>query len=870
MAMSVMLVAGLASAAGPAHARRHEGVHISQVQPSLGSHIPAVPPIQGVSQGRHDLVQSVMRDVMEPSTAPERSKEEIAAQLEALYKQYVPADSKITMQEFMHPVEQDVAQGAPQRMFEDSESLLPNEYLPQVQKPATTLPADLDGLMSLDTEQDQKVLSYPQFWSLVDEGMVEQVMFYGHKNCFLMARLSSSVPGGADTVYVNVPEDPMLLDHLTANGVAIDTDSNEAERLNAVFAVQVSRYALPFFIISALFWLLHTAVLDPAPNAFKRQEYIRHRRETLYITAKLNFRSPVREVRIDMKAPDFIAWDDINGIDAVKREIEEIIEYLKNPALQKQQGVARIGGILLAGAPGTGKTLLAKSIAAESGVRMFTCSGTDFVDVYSGVGARRIRETFDKMRKNGPAILFVDEFDALGAARGTAASGDESASIINELLVQMDGFEDNNGVIVLGATNRPGAIDSALIRPGRFDRIIYMPLPDAAGRAKILQVHARDKRVDPNLNWNEVARAMSGFTGADCMGLMMRAAGMAGRQGRDRIQEEDLYAAMENKAMESFSEMTGAPRPGQDTGVPNPISHTLRKRIAVYEAGKVITAYITPEFEEIARVSICPNDLLTGYTLFLEDEGKTLDSVVTRGDLESHMVVNLGGTCAERLVMGEGGISSLGATDAFQASMIAREMIMSMGMGRRMGPMDLMFVTRTAESTDSVMGGDDVTAPEPEYNYHATDMSTEQGRIAMSEVSELLEAAEAKAYYGIAINWKPLQALSQALLDRGVLQGKEVARILEANGVVHFNEPHIEGFGWDKKDGTLVYPLKPARVLSTVPEAEPIAPKPPAPVLTGVKAKTWFAGTPLDAPRDENGNFKHGWHWNMPYTVQRE
>ena len=182
---------------------------------------------------------------------------------------------------------------------------------------------------------------------------------------------------------------------------------------------------------------------------------LRYRRELLYIASKLNFRSPARVVKIDKDAPDFIAWEDINGIDSVKKEIVEIIDYLKNPALLRQRGVARIGGVLLAGAPGTGKTLLAKSIAAESGVSMFTCSGTDFFDVYTGVGARRIRETFEKLRNNAPAILFVDEFDALGAARGAQASGDESSSIINELLVQLDGFEDNNGIVLLVSPVRP-------------------------------------------------------------------------------------------------------------------------------------------------------------------------------------------------------------------------------------------------------------------------------------------------------------------------------------------------------------------------------------------------------------------------------
>jgi len=502
----------------------------------------------------------------------------------------------------------------------------------------------------------QQSVPYRDFVALVADGCVSRVALDRSDSAHVLALLSPGAPGGERTVAVDVGScDAQLLNFLRGHGVQVEHGIPEQERIASAFMAQFHTYMLPFLALSAVYWAWHGAVLDPMPNAFRRKEFLRYRREMLYVASKLNFRSPAREVRIDMQAPDFIAWDDINGIDAVKKEIVEIIDYLKNPAKQRKRGVNRIGGVLLAGAPGTGKTLLAKSIAAESGVKMFTCSGTDFFDVYTGVGARRVRETFENMRNAAPAILFVDEFDALGAARGAAASGDESTSIINELLVQMDGFEDNQGIVVLGATNRPGAIDSALIRPGRFDRIVYMPLPDAKGRSQILQVHARDKHVDPGVNWFEVARSMAGFTGADCMGLMQRAVRMAARQGREQIQEEDLYAAMEDKAVEAYIEMTGSPSPGQDAGVPDPLPGRLRRAVAVYEAGKALLAYITPEFEEIARVSICPGNIIMGYTLFLEDEEKSMDTVVTRSDLESHMVVNLGGACAEKLLMGEDG-----------------------------------------------------------------------------------------------------------------------------------------------------------------------------------------------------------------------
>ncbi|KAG1670583.1 hypothetical protein FOA52_012156 [Chlamydomonas sp. UWO 241] len=747
----------------------------------------------------------------------------------------------------------------------------PGDLLPSHQR--STSPSSSSG----------SPIPYADFLALVADGRVARVAFGqpGSGPCGQDTLLALVDDGGGmgRTVLVSAgPSDPGLLDLLSSCGVVVDDGSSEGARLAFVFSAQFRTYLLPFLFLSAAYWAWHTGVIQPMPNAFRRKEFLRYRREQLVVASKLNFRSPMREVRIDTAAPDFIEWDDINGIDAVKKEIVEVIEYLKNPGLLRQKGVSRIGGVLLAGAPGTGKTLLAKSIAAESGVKMFTCSGTDFFDVYTGVGARRVRETFERMRAAAPAILFVDEFDALGAARGAAAAGDESTSIINELLVQMDGFEDNAGIVVLGATNRPGAIDSALIRPGRFDRIIYMPLPDAKGRAQILQVHARDKFVAAGINWMEVARSMAGFTGADCMGLMQRATRMAARQGRESIHEDDLYAAMEDKAVEAYIESTGSPKPGQDAGVPDPLPQRLRRSVAVYEAGKALLAHITPEFEEIARISICPGDVIMGYTLFLEDEEKSMDSVVTRSDLEAHMVMNLGGACAEKLVMGQEGVTSLGAADTFQANVIAREMILSMGMGAIMGPVDLMHTTAASADSGVMTRTVDDTAPPDGYDFHATDMSTEQARIGMAEIISLLEAGEAKAYYGLATNWRPLLALADALESRGSLKGREVVAVLEAAGCVHFTDPYIKGYGWDAADGgRLTYPLKERSLVgagvrsgsSSSGSGDDVAGQEPAPVLTGVRAKTWYAGTALDAPRNPDGTFKYGWHWGMPYTLKR-
>lgn len=376
---------------------------------------------------------------------------------------------------------------------------------------------------------------------------------------------------------------------------------------------------------------------------------------------------------------------------------------------------------------------------------------------------------------------------------------------------------------------------------------------------------------------------MGGFTGADCMGLMNRAARMAARQGRNAITEDDIYAAMENKAMEAHQEMTNSPLPGNE-GVPDPIPAQLRKAICVYEAGKALLAYMTPEYDEIARISICPYNIVTGYTLFVEDEDARADALLTRSDMEAAMVVSLAGRCAEKLVMGESEVTGLGTPDLFHANMIAREMILSAGMGQKVGPLDLMKLNNQGSD-----GGNLLRSLEPkergdeEYYYQATDMSTEQARIAMSEVIELLEAAEAKAYYGLAVNWAALQALTEELMDRSVLTGKEAATILERNGVIRFPDPFIRGFGWDAH-GDLIYPFRPtnrqqlppgapsgAGALQEDSAASAATKEAQRRALSGLASKTWFAGTEMDAPRGEDGKYAFGWHWGvMPYSVRKD
>jgi cell division protease FtsH len=386
-----------------------------------------------------------------------------------------------------------------------------------------------------------------------------------------------------------------------------------------------------------------------------------------------------------------------------------------------------------------------------------------------------------------PCILFIDEFDGLGKARQYGGAGnDESVHTINQLLTEMDGFEDNTGVVVMAATNRPAALDQALTRPGRFDRIVHLPLPNVEGRVGILRVHARDKRMDAGLDYPKVARATAGFTGAELMNLMNQAAILAARQGQPCIGEAEVFAALEKVHRDKMAGGQAAVNFEQDV-----IPPAMRRTIAVYEAARALTGHLTPAYDEIQRVSVCPGGLATGYTYFLPQEERLESRVVTRGYMESRMVVALAGRCAERLVLGEGAVSTAGAADLELANGVAREMVYRCGFGRRTGPVALMdneevYLNRTRTR-------------------RVADISTEMAKIAYADVEELLLAAEAKAYWGLAANYGALEALAARLGQVESLTGVELEALLAPHGLKRYESPFVEGFAWGA-DGSLLWP----------------------------------------------------------------
>lgn len=606
-------------------------------------------------------------------------------------------------------------------------------------------------------------MSYTQFLLLVREGHVESVRFTGNmKNVDVTTK--ASAPLGRRTERVGLIYDPHLYDYLCSHGVTVLTptpDKLVGVQMGIVRAFAPFVFAL--FIIKASFSL-----------GRKRQP------DRLFGGARMQ----------QINSNDIpITFNDIAGIDEVKAEIMEIVTFLREQERFLKLGARSPAGVLLVGPPGTGKTLLAKAIAGEAGVPFFSSSGTDFTEMYVGVGASRVRDMFERARKNAPCILFIDEFDGIGQARSsTDAGNDESVHTINQLLTELDGFDDNTGVVVLAATNRPGSLDEALTRPGRFDRVISLPLPNLDGRVGILQVHARDKRVDPAVNFRRIARATAGFTGAELMNLMNTAAIEAVRQKRDIVLEDDVFQALEKIHNEKYGGGVGDAQ--FEDGKVTPL---IRRTIAVYMAARALMGCITPEYDELQKVVVTPQGMPTGYTYFIPQDAHLESRITTRSFVEAHLVVALAGRVAEQAVMGAANMTTAGANDLRSANALAREMIFRCGWSKRLGPINI-----TDESIDYLAAS---------TTRKMANMSPAMASAALTEIEAILAAAEAKAFFGLVANWEVLQALVDRIMekDNHVLNRTEVQQLLKKHGAVSFADCFIEGFAF-KADRTLSWP----------------------------------------------------------------
>jgi cell division protease FtsH len=444
-----------------------------------------------------------------------------------------------------------------------------------------------------------------------------------------------------------------------------------------------------------------------------------------------------------------VTFDDVAGIDEAKEELEEIIDFLKDPQRFTKLGARIPKGVLLAGSPGTGKTLLAKAIAGEADVPFFTISGSDFVEMFVGVGASRVRDLFNQGKKNAPCIIFIDEIDAVGRHRGAGLGGghDEREQTLNQLLVEMDGFEENEGVIIVAATNRPDVLDPALLRPGRFDRQVIVPVPDVLGRQKILEIYAQKTKMKSDVDMEIVARGTPGFSGADLENLVNEAALMAARIGAKKIDKD-----MIDKAKDKI--MMGAERRSMI------ITDKEKEITAYHEAGHAIVARLLPDTDPIHKVSIIPRGRALGVTMQLPTDERYTHS---KKFLENSLCILFGGRVAEKLIFDE--ITTGAGNDIERASEMARKMVCEWGMSEELGPLAY------GKKDEQIFLGREIS--------QHRDFSEDTARKIDQEVQQLIKVANDTVIQMLSENMDVLKRVAEELLEQETIVLEDIEDILE-------------------------------------------------------------------------------------------
>ena len=525
-------------------------------------------------------------------------------------------------------------------------------------------------LLRMDNQVPQ--LEYSQIRQLFEQEKVESVTFPDEHTLELHLREKVKSLGDTDTVRYRIYDFAIFYEDLNdliveqkAAGIITSYDYPAAPTTN--WLTMLLPYALVAVVLGLLWYFLIARAQGGGMGPDKMAKFGTARTRTL--TDK------------DRK----ITFADVAGADEEKEELQEIVEFLKDPKKYISLGARIPKGVLLVGPPGTGKTLLAKAVAGEAGVGFLSISGSDFVELYVGVGASRVRDLFDQAKKNSPAIGFIDEIDAVGRQRGTGLGGghDEREQTLNQLLVEMDGFAANEGVVVLAATNRADVLDPALLRPGRFDRQIYVGLPDIRGREEILKVHVRSKPLAEDVNLKELARGTPGFTGADLENLINEGALLAARRGEKFITMADLKEA----------EIKVIAGPEKKSRV---IPQHERELTAYHEAGHAVVMQLLPDHDPVSQITIIPRGQAGGMTISLPEEDR---SYLSKRYMEDQIVALLGGRVAEKLCLGD--ISTGASNDIQRATQIARKMVASYGMSEKLGTVsfesghDEVFIGRT-------------------------------------------------------------------------------------------------------------------------------------------------------------------------------
>jgi len=464
------------------------------------------------------------------------------------------------------------------------------------------------------------------------------------------------------------------------------------------------------------------------------------------------------KARFAMEAETGVVFDDVAGVNEAKQDLQEVVTFLKKPEKFTSVGARIPKGVLLVGPPGTGKTLLAKAIAGEAGVPFFSLSGSEFVEMFVGVGASRVRDLFKRAKENSPCLIFIDEIDAVGRQRGAGIGGgnDEREQTLNQLLTEMDGFEGNSGIIIVAATNRPDVLDSALMRPGRFDRQVTVDRPDYAGRLQILNVHAKDKTLSKDVDLDKVARRTPGFTGADLANLLNEAAILAARKDLDKVSNDEVGDAIERV-------MAG---PEKKDRV---ISDKKKELVAYHEAGHALVGALMPDYDPVAKVSIIPRGQAGGLTFFTPSEERMESGLYSRSYLQNQMAVALGGRVAEEIVYGEEEVTTGASNDLQQVANVARQMITKFGMSDKIGPVAL------GQSQGGMFLGRDMSS--------TRDFSEDTAATIDVEVSELVDVAYKRATKVLSDNRTVLDEMAQMLIERETIDTEDIQALLNRSEV---------------------------------------------------------------------------------------
>ncbi len=569
-----------------------------------------------------------------------------------------------------------------------------------------------------------RTLRYSDFIEAVQEKQVSRVLISPDKGT------AQIVESDGNRALVNLAPDQQLLQLLTDNNVDIAVQpTTQANPLQQA----ASSLIFPILLLGGLFFLFRRAGSSGGGNP------------------AMNFGKS--KARLQMEPETKVTFGDVAGIEGAKLELTEVVDFLKNPDRFTAVGAKIPKGVLLVGPPGTGKTLLAKAVAGEASVPFFSISGSEFVEMFVGVGASRVRDLFEQAKKNAPCIVFIDEIDAVGRQRGAGLGGgnDEREQTLNQLLTEMDGFEGNSGIIIVAATNRPDVLDSALMRPGRFDRQVTVDRPDYAGRLQILNVHAKSKTLSKAVDLDQIARRTPGFTGADLANLLNEAAILAARKELTEVSNDEVSDAIERI-------MVG---PEKKDSV---ISEKRKRLVAYHEAGHAVVGAVMPDYDPVQKISIIPRGGAGGLTFFTPSEERMESGLYSRSYLQNQMAVALGGRVAEEIIYGEDEVTTGASNDLKQVASVARQMITKFGMSDKLGPVAL------GRSQGGMFLGRDISAER--------DFSEDTAATIDSEVSILVEIAYKRAKKALNDNRQVLEELTAMLMETETVDSLEFQDLL--------------------------------------------------------------------------------------------